>query len=83
MNDGGSVFIESEILHRIAIGEATCLPSSGMATLYNKKRDSGRVASAGIEQRAQNFPLRGTQLDFGDGARQIRRAGRRSCTVGI
>ena len=71
------MFIEREIFYRIAIGEAACLPSGGTATLYDKKRDSGGVASAGIEQRAQNFPLRGTHLDFSNGARQIRRAGRR------
>src|SRR5208282_2479623 len=56
-NDGGSVFVEREIFHRIVVGKATCLPSGGMAALYDKERDSGRVAGAGIEQRAQNLPL--------------------------
>ncbi len=56
-NDGGSVFVEREIFHRFVVGKATCLPSDGMVALYDKERDSGGVAGASIEQRAQNLPL--------------------------
>src|ERR1039458_1727400 len=56
-SDSRSAFVESEIFHRIAIVEASSLPSGGMAALYDKERDSRRIASAGIEQRAQNLPL--------------------------
>ena len=56
-NDGRSVFVEREIFHRLAVGEAACLPSGGMTALDDKERDSGRIAGAVIEQRAQNLPL--------------------------
>src|SRR5271169_5076859 len=79
---GGRFPIELEIFYPVAIGEAAGLPSGGMASLYDKKRDSGGIAGRGIEQGAQNLPLRGAQLDFGDGSRQICQTGRRSCIVG-
>jgi hypothetical protein len=56
-NDGGCVLVESEIFHRIAVGEAACLPSRGVAALNYKECNSRRIAGAGIEQRAQNLPL--------------------------
>ena len=74
-NHRSSVFVESEIFDRIVIREAARLPSGGMTALDDKKRDSGGITGAGIEQRTQNFLLRRAQLDFGNGARQIRRTG--------
>src|SRR5260370_2615217 len=48
MSDGWSVFIESEIFQRIAVGDAACLPSASMATLYDQQRYSDRLSRAGI-----------------------------------
>ena len=81
--DGRSVLVESEILDRIVVGKAASLPTGGMVALDDEERDSGRITRAGIEQGAQNLALRGAQLDFGDGARQIGRSGRGIGTGGL
>ena len=58
--------IESEIFDGFVVAEAAGLPSCCGARFHDEECDARAVSAAGVEQRAQNFFLRGARVDAGD-----------------
>ncbi len=86
VGDWSSSHIEDEILYRFVVAEAAALPSRGSSCLYHEESDASRVGAAGIEQRPENFFLRGPRVNAGDSLdertwRRTRRGWCRACSL--
>ena len=71
MGRGAGCKVERKIFYGIGVAQAAALPSAGRSGFYNEECDARTVGAARVEQGAQNFFLRGTRVNAGDGLHQV------------